>query len=1137
MANNSTGKLRRLKRVALFSVGGGLAAVAIALGAHTFFDFSESSAFCGKTCHQPMYPEYTTYQASPHSNVECSKCHVGSGTLNMVISKIRGIPQIVQTLKGNYPKPIRAPLSGLRPVMETCEQCHSPQKFSGELVKRVVTYKPDATNTQQSYSLVLKVGGGGTDVTGGIHWHIVSKVWYLPMDDQHFNVGWVGVERPDGGKDEYVNPQYMGSITPEMIQKDKRQMDCVDCHNRVTHVFSPPGDLIDKAILDGSIDQSLPYIKAKGMAALDPQNASLEAAYAKVDAIESYYKTSYPSLYASSKSKIDKAIAKLKDIAKLSTFPDNGVNWNTYPDFSGHNKPTDKLLAGLDTTFDNWKKDPSQGCFRCHGTLVPATKNPAAVKMGLGATSTYAMLLASTPYPTDNLTGMTLGDNRTAGATGASGDNRTASRVPKLKDTVDIGCNLCHYSPADKPTSPLPKDVVHPTEKLSDCMVCHGKTGPEPIPNDHPWSTNEACVACHKVAPGTLPATKPSELSKKQIPHAVKGLEDCLLCHGPTSVTPIGKDHPWAPNDTCSACHVLSPTLKPLPPADRAVGFAVSISHALNGLEDCLLCHGSSSAKPVPADHPWATNDTCRVCHAASVTISQSPGSSPNPAPAVGHSTQGLSSCLMCHGSGGIRPSSASHNGIPETFCLLCHQPGSTNVPPPAPINAVGIPHSTTGLQDCLLCHGSSGIQPYPSDHVGRDNIMCTVCHKPASASQILAVSTGSASSVTATSAILSGNLDRLGSAPSANVSIQWGATSGSYSHETTWQPFPTTGAFQSAITGLTSGSTYYYRAKAVAGNTVTNGTERSFTTTGSSPGGGGGATPPTVTTGSAAGITASAATLNGVLVSLGNVSSANVSFEWGTTSGSYAYQTPTSTLTAADQYQADITGLSAATTYYFRAKAVGSSTVFGAETSFVTGQATIPPSVATDGAVDITGNSATLQGTFTGLGSAPTVNISFQWGTTSGSYSDETPTATMGTTAPFQATITGLTTGTKYYFRAKAAGAGTAYGAEMSFTAGQSGNSPLVTTSNAINFTPNSAELRGKLDSLGSFTSIDVCFQWATTSGSYIGETTPTTMGTTGIFQFNLTGLSPGTTYYFRAKAASATTTVYGSQNSFTTP
>ena len=539
----------------MLSLGGGLAVVVIALGSHTFFDISESSTFCGTVCHKPMYPEYTTYQQSPHSNVQCSSCHVGPGTLNMIASKIRGIPQITETLSGNYPKPIPAPVNNLRPVMDTCLKCHAPQKFSGDFVKTVVTYKPDATNTQESYSLVLKVGGGSSNTTAGIHWHITSKVWYLPMDDQHYSIGWVGVETPGGGMDEYVNPKYVGTITPELIQKDKRQMDCIECHNRVTHVFSSPSDLIDKAIRDGSIDQNLPFIKAKGLQALDPQNPSLEIANAKVEAIDGYYRTTYPAIYTSAKDRIAKAISKLKEIAKLTTFPDNNVNWDTYPDFSGHNKPADSVLTGVDIKFDNWKNDPSQGCFRCHGTLVPATKNPTAVKMGLGATSTYAMLLASSVA--DNTTAIiapSVGDNLTTTSrtiTQTNGDNLTASaESPKLKDTIDIGCNVCHYSPANTSKSPVPKDVIHPTEKLSDCMVCHGKTGPKPIPADHPWSTNEACVACHKVAPGTLPATKPSQLSKKQIPHAIKGLEDCLLCHSTSSAKPIKADHPWATNDT-----------------------------------------------------------------------------------------------------------------------------------------------------------------------------------------------------------------------------------------------------------------------------------------------------------------------------------------------------------------------------------------------------------------------------------------------------------------------------------------------------------------------------------------------------------------------------------------------------------
>jgi hypothetical protein len=76
-----------------------------------------------------------------------------------------------------------------------------------------------------------------------------------------------------------------------------------------------------------------------------------------------------------------------------------------------------------------------------------------------------------------------------------------------------------------------------------------------------------------------------------------------------------------------------------------------------------------------------------------------------------------------------------------------------------------------------------------------------------------------------------------------------------------------------------------------------------------------------------------------------------------------------------------------------------------------------------------------------------------------------------MPTKTEAQAAITGLTSGTKYYFRAKAVGDGTAYGAEMSFVAGQSSstNNPVVTTSSAINITSSSFSLFSFLVSLSS--------------------------------------------------------------------
>jgi len=92
----------------------------------------------------------------------------------------------------------------------------------------------------------------------------------------------------------------------------------------------------------------------------------------------------------------------------------------------------------------------------------------------------------------------------------------------------------------------------------------------------------------------------------------------------------------------------------------------------------------------------------------------------------------------------------------------------------------------------------------------------------------------------------------------------------------------------------------------------------------------------PEVTTGEASGVTAYAATLNGSLGSLGDHQSMDVSFEWGETPcGPYPNKTVPETMAAPGAFDTTIEGLSLGTTYYFRAKAVGSNAVCGSEKSF----------------------------------------------------------------------------------------------------------------------------------------------------------------------------------------------------------
>jgi alpha-tubulin suppressor-like RCC1 family protein len=381
-------------------------------------------------------------------------------------------------------------------------------------------------------------------------------------------------------------------------------------------------------------------------------------------------------------------------------------------------------------------------------------------------------------------------------------------------------------------------------------------------------------------------------------------------------------------------------------------------------------------------------------------------------------------------------------------------------------------------------------------------------------------VTTGDAGDVGLDSAQLNGNLTSLGTDSSVSVSFQVGTLPGVYGYETPQQVRDSVGTFQFNLSSLAAGTTYYYRAKAV-GDGTGYGTERSFTT----------ATPPAVTTGNASGITATSATLSGNLTSLGSASSVSVSFQLGTSPGAYGFETTAEVRNSLGSFQFSVSSLASGTTYYYRARATGTGTSYGLEKSFTT---TTPPTATTGDASSITTSSATLNGDLKSLGSASSVSVSFQWGTSPGVYGNETTVEVRGSTGAFQFNLGGLSSGTTYYYRAKAAGDGTSYGMERSLT---TATLPAVTTIDASSsISTNSARLNGNLTSLGSAGSITVNFVWGTSPGSHPNETTVQAMVSMGAFHFDLGGLAPGTTYYYRARVNGGGEAVYGLEKSFTT-
>jgi hypothetical protein len=199
------------------------------------------------------------------------------------------------------------------------------------------------------------------------------------------------------------------------------------------------------------------------------------------------------------------------------------------------------------------------------------------------------------------------------------------------------------------------------------------------------------------------------------------------------------------------------------------------------------------------------------------------------------------------------------------------------------------------------------------------------------------------------------------------------------------------------------------------------------------------GSVAPTVTTQAVSGITATTATGNGNITSLGSPNPTQYGVCWNTggtptTSDSKTTQGATS---ATGAFTSSITGLSASTTYYVRAYATNDGgTSYGDQVSFTTSP--IAPTVTTQSVSSIAVTTATGNGNITSLGVPNPTAYGVCWNTggtptTSDSKNDK---GAASVTGAFTASMSSLTANTTYYVRAFATNTGgTSYGTEVSFT------------------------------------------------------------------------------------------------------
>jgi len=315
----------------------------VAMASYRGASYMDSPQFCGQSCHV-MHPEYTAYKISAHSHVACVECHIGSGARSYFEAKVNGTKQLLEVSFDRVPTPIPSPVTSLRPAREICEGCHTPAKFVGEKLLVKSTFADDEQNTETQTVVVLHLGGvDSLSHLSGIHGVHLGHIEYVATDPTRTNIPWVQRRNPDGSETVYATAA-AGNGVP---QGERRVMDCIDCHNRAAHTFVTAEEAINRAMAEGAVSPSLPWVHKEGLELLKANYASEAEARAKIPAqLAAFYRASNPGVMATQAAAVKSAGNELATLYSQNVFPAMKMTWGTHPNHIGHmNYP---------------------GCFRCH---------------------------------------------------------------------------------------------------------------------------------------------------------------------------------------------------------------------------------------------------------------------------------------------------------------------------------------------------------------------------------------------------------------------------------------------------------------------------------------------------------------------------------------------------------------------------------------------------------------------------------------------------------------------------------------------------------------------------------------------------------------------------------------------------